>query len=616
MIPCEQPFVDPTTTTVKLAVDWSVLDESFARVLLPLAIWILLSGLDDLFILGARIVSRFLRPKVPPPSPQDIDRCSMKRIAIFVPLWKEAGVIGPMLAHNLAAIRYPNYRFFVGIYPNDPETRAAVAEIEARFPRLSVCPCPHDGPTSKADCLNWIYQHMLLHEQQQNCRFDIVLTHDAEDLIHPESLRWISVYSEQFAMIQTPVLPLATPIKDLTHGVYCDDFAEFHGKDLPARHLLGGFIPSSGVGTAYRRDALTRLAAAEAGRVFHPECLTEDYENGFRLHQLGLPQLFLPIRFQDRLPVATREYFPRSFQAALKQRTRWVTGIAFQSWQRHGWGSSWRDVYWFWRDRKGLLGNPLSILANAISFFGLFTWLQAAASGSTWRFGDAIAAHVPRWLPVLAAILALQQLAVRGWFSARVYGWRFALPAPFRCLFGNFLNSAATAAAAARYLGSRARGAPLVWHKTEHAYPSPASLRPHRRPFGEILVAAGFLTAERLEAALATKPAGLRLGEHLVSLGWLGEDDVTAALSLQFGIPAVQVHPGEVRREIARSLPARLIRSFKVFPIGVKSGALQLATTQLPSDETLAEVHSLTRLMPGFRLVTPSNFRQLCAELL
>ena len=35
---------------------------------------------------------------------------------------------------------------------------------------------PHDGPTSKADNLNWIYQRMLMHEQEHAVRFDMILT--------------------------------------------------------------------------------------------------------------------------------------------------------------------------------------------------------------------------------------------------------------------------------------------------------------------------------------------------------------------------------------------------------------------------------------------------------
>ena len=46
---------------------------------------------------------------------------------------------------------------------------------------------------------------------------------------------------------------------------------------------MGGFIPSNGVGAGYSRRALEMLAAAHSNRIFEPGCLTEDYENGFRV---------------------------------------------------------------------------------------------------------------------------------------------------------------------------------------------------------------------------------------------------------------------------------------------------------------------------------------------
>jgi adsorption protein B len=38
--------------------------------------------------------------------------------------------------------------------------------------------------------------------------------------------------------------------------------------------------------------------------------------------------------------MATREFFPQSIKTAIRQRTRWVTGIALQTWDRHGWRGS------------------------------------------------------------------------------------------------------------------------------------------------------------------------------------------------------------------------------------------------------------------------------------
>src|SRR6516162_8678003 len=174
------------------------------------------------------------------------------------------------------------------------------------------------------------------YEARHRVRFRIVVLHDAEDLIQPESLTLINWFSRRYAMVQVPVLPLATRLREWTHGLYCDEFAEYQRKDIPVRQQLGGFLPSNGVGTGFDRDALERLADGRNGRPFDPTCLTEDYETGYLLHALGYRQVFLPVRFREGGPMATREFFPRSARAAISQRTRWVTGIALQSWERHG----------------------------------------------------------------------------------------------------------------------------------------------------------------------------------------------------------------------------------------------------------------------------------------
>ena len=89
-----------------------------------------------------------------------------------------------MLEHNLAEIAYSNYDVFVGVYPNDLPTVRAVSKQSRRHPRIHVATCPHNGPTSKGDCLNWIYRRMQEFEEQHRVRFEIVITHDAEDMIH------------------------------------------------------------------------------------------------------------------------------------------------------------------------------------------------------------------------------------------------------------------------------------------------------------------------------------------------------------------------------------------------------------------------------------------------
>lgn len=61
-------------------------------------------------------------------------------MAIFVPVWDEAAVIGNMLRHAIAAFGAADYRLYVGCYPNDPDTIAAVRDVDDPRIRLVVGP--------------------------------------------------------------------------------------------------------------------------------------------------------------------------------------------------------------------------------------------------------------------------------------------------------------------------------------------------------------------------------------------------------------------------------------------------------------------------------------------
>ena len=175
----------------------------------------------------------------------------------------------------------------------------------------------------------------------------------------------------------------------MTHGIYCDEFAEFQTIDMRARGLSGSFLPSNGVGTGYSRAVLDRLAEERSNRVFEPASLTEDYESGVRIFQLGFRQFFAKLERHNGAFLATREYFPRTFHAAVRQRTRWVTGICLQGWERLGWHESGITRYWFWRDRKALITNPIGLLVSLLMMLSLADLAVAYLTGSPWHFAIA-----------------------------------------------------------------------------------------------------------------------------------------------------------------------------------------------------------------------------------
>jgi bacteriophage N4 adsorption protein B len=569
--------------------------EAVHAIYFVLAVWMILSGLDDLWIDLAYLFTR-LRPTRPPS--EDLAQLPEARIALWIPAWREDAVIAGMLTHNAASIRYSNYHIFCGTYPNDEATLDVLRSLEDKHSTLHISLAPHNGPTSKADNMNWIYQNMCLVEERLGQPFDIVVIHDSEDLIHPEEFRWLNQYTKNHDFVQIPVLALPTPWWHFTHGIYCDEFAETQQKDLPTRNRLNGFSPSCGVGTGYRRDALARLAESEENRLFEPDSLTEDYMNGLRMHRLGMRQIYLPVFWRQGQPIATREYFPQRFHAAVRQRSRWVTGIALQTWQKVGWSKSLAENYWFFRDRKGLLGNPLSLLAN-------FLFVLCAA-------GLAPKPH-SELLPIasLGIVLQFNRMLFRMHFSGRVYGLFHALSVPLRVPYCNLVNTLATLSALHRYIRARIRKETLVWLKTEHQYPNRAALTGYSRRLGEVLMDRGILTAQQIEDAVAAKPKNLRLGEFLVAENRCTWNDVYAALSLLSGYPLEDFSPASIDPEATRSLPRALCEEAYLQPVAFQESGLAIATSEPPTQETLDTIERFSPRGASIFLVTPPELQRL-----
>src|ERR1700687_2480578 len=157
-------------------------------------------------------------------------------------------------------------------------------------------------------------------------------------------------------------------------------------------------------------------------------------------------------------------------------------------------------------------------------------------------------------------VLQILRLGVRMLCVGRIYGFVFALGVPVRAVYANALNTAATVQAIARYTYARARGRPLKWLKTEHAYPARAALLAQKRRLGEILVSSGSVPAAELASALEERTPGVRLGEYLVGARRLEIEALYEALSFQQGLPLAHVEPDIVPWPVAHALPEHAVR--------------------------------------------------------
>ncbi|RTL17892.1 MAG: hypothetical protein EKK50_08550, partial [Sphingomonadaceae bacterium] len=159
---------------------------------------------------------------------------------MFVAAWDEQAVIGQMLATAVARIDHPDYRLYVGVYPNDPGTIAAARAVAATDPRIRVIVGPRNGPTTKADCLNSLWRALVADAAEGPIK--AVVLHDAEDVVHAAELTVFDTLIEGCAVVQLPVLPLVRR-GSLVSGHYADEFAYAHIVQQPVRAMLGAAMP-------------------------------------------------------------------------------------------------------------------------------------------------------------------------------------------------------------------------------------------------------------------------------------------------------------------------------------------------------------------------------------
>ena len=205
-------------------------------------------------------------------------------------------------------------------------------------------------------------------------------------------------------MVQIPVLALPTPFAKIAHGVYCDEFAEFQFKDMPGARTARRLHPLQ-----WRRNRVLASRSGDAcGSARGPGLRTRLPHGGLRKRladsQHGAEQKFIPIHFRYRGRWRRASIFPghlsagRQAEKALDHGHRVaVLGISLGT-------RDLRQLYWFWRDRKSLIGNPVTPLMNVLSIYGAAPWMGPDRSCAVGAGG--VNSHP--LLPVYAAGFCLQ----------------------------------------------------------------------------------------------------------------------------------------------------------------------------------------------------------------
>ncbi len=116
---------------------------------------------------------------------------------------------------------------------------------------------------------------------------------------------------------------------------------------------------------------------------------------------------------------------------------------------------------------------------------------------------------------------------------------------------------------------------------------------------GEILIKESLITSEQLNQALAyQKQHGGRLGSCLMKLGFVSDDEITAVLSRQYGVPSINLKYYEVDASVIKLIPQDTAVRYQVVPLSRVGSTLTIAMT----DPTNVFAMDDIKFMTGFNV--------------
>ena len=97
---------------------------------------------------------------------------------------------------------------------------------------------------------------------------------------------------------------------------------------------------------------------------------------------------------------------------------------------------------------------------------------------------------------------------------------------------------------------------------------------------GELLLKEKLITPDQLQTALQHQKAqGGKLGLNLVKLGFVRDEDITAILSRQYGVPSIIIGQFEIDPSVIKLVPADTAQKYQIIPLSRSGATLTIAMT-------------------------------------
>ena len=122
---------------------------------------------------------------------------------------------------------------------------------------------------------------------------------------------------------------------------------------------------------------------------------------------------------------------------------------------------------------------------------------------------------------------------------------------------------------------------------------------------GDLLRKDGQITKFQLDEALAVqKKSGGRLGQIIVTLGFIDEETIINFLSRQLNFPVSHISEMQVSEDVVKLVPYETAKEHFIFPLNVTDGTLSIATSDPTNNRAVEDIQMKTKLSIKVSLAT------------
>jgi len=137
-----------------------------------------------------------------------------------------------------------------------------------------------------------------------------------------------------------------------------------------------------------------------------------------------------------------------------------------------------------------------------------------------------------------------------------------------------------------------------------------ARARTARPRLGDYLVGAGVITQAQLDQALQEQTSwGGRLGQNLLTLGFIDDRRLATAIAKQLGLTAVDLDRATLPADVARLLPLEIAERYGLMPLGARprEGRILIACFDPTDAGAISAAARVSGMVPEVHVATAAS---------